>query len=65
MPLAALPLHELLQDMLEHLRGILLAALVAPPSLAGLAALLLVLHLVKYLLKHVHDLVEASASAYA
>jgi hypothetical protein len=64
LPLAALPLRELLQDLLEHLRGIILAALVAPRSLAALAALLL-LHLLKHLLKHLHELVEACASAYA
>jgi len=57
-------LLELLQDLLEHLRGIILAALVAPRSLAALAALLL-LRLLKHLLKHLHELVEASASHHA
>jgi hypothetical protein len=50
---AALPLHELLQDLLEHLGGIILAALGA---LAALAALLLL-----HLLNHLHDLVQDTA----
>jgi hypothetical protein len=54
-------LRELLQDLLEHLGGIILAALGA---LAALAALLLL-----QLLNHLHDLVDhahgASASHYA
>jgi hypothetical protein len=45
-------LRELLNDLLEHLGGIILAALVA---LAALAALLLLLYLLKYLLDHAHD----------
>jgi hypothetical protein len=56
-------LRELLQDLLEHLHGIILAALIAPRSLAALAALLLL-----RLLKHLHDLVEdahGAASHYA
>jgi hypothetical protein len=50
---AALPLHELLQDLLEHLAGIILAAL-------GLAALLAALQLLD-LLNHLHDLVQDTA----
>jgi hypothetical protein len=53
---AALALHELLQDFLEHLGGIILAALGA---LAALAAALLLFHL----LNHLHDLVQNTANS--
>jgi hypothetical protein len=56
-------LRELLQDLLEHLGGIILAA--ALVALARAIAALLLLHL----LNHLHDLVQhahrASASHYA
>ena len=58
----ALPLRELLQELLEHLGGIILAAL------AALAALVALLGL-RLLLNHLHDLVQqahrASASHYS
>jgi hypothetical protein len=44
-----LALRELLQDLLEHLGGIILAALAALAALAGLLLLLLL-----YLLDHLH-----------
>jgi hypothetical protein len=57
-------LHELLQDLLKHLGGIILAALGALGGLAALAALLLL-----HLLNDLHDLVQhahrAPASHYA
>jgi hypothetical protein len=46
-------LHKLLQDFLEHLGGIILAAL----ALGALLAALLLLHL----LNHLHDLVQDTA----
>jgi hypothetical protein len=64
----ALRLRELLQDLLEHLGGIILAALAALAAPAALAALVALLGL-RLLLKHLHDLVQhahrATASHYS
>jgi hypothetical protein len=43
----------LLQDLLEHLGGIILAAALA--ALGALGALLLLLYLLKHLLGYAHD----------
>jgi hypothetical protein len=58
----ALALRELLHDLLEHLGGIILAALGA---LAGLAGLLLLLHLLNALHDLVQDAHRASAAHHA
>jgi hypothetical protein len=58
----ALALRELLHDLLEHLGGIILAALRA---LAGLAGLLLLLHLLNALHDLVQDAHRASAAHHA
>jgi hypothetical protein len=56
--------EELLQDLLEHLGGIIPSA-----ALAALARAIAALLLLRHLLNHLHDLVDhahgASASHYA